>query len=58
MLASATAQTVADAKKARDALKAQIADVEKRYTDYRNIAYEADAHEIGDAAEQAFRGWP
>jgi hypothetical protein len=58
VLGSATSQTIADAKKARDALKAQIADVEKRYTDYRNIPYEADAHEVGDAAEQAFKGWP
>lgn len=37
---------------------AAIAEVERRYTLYRNIPYEADAHEVGDAAEQAFEGWP
>jgi hypothetical protein len=56
--AGATAKTIADAKAARDALRAQISVVEQRYTLYRNIPYEADAHEVGDAAEQAFRGWP
>jgi hypothetical protein len=56
--AGATPKTVADAKAARDALRAQITVVEQRYTLYRNIPYEADAHEVGDAAEQAFRGWP
>ena len=38
-------------------LKKQIA-VEQRYSQYRAIPYEADAHEVGDAAEQEFRGWP
>ena len=42
----------------RDELKAAIVEVERRYTLYRNIPYEADAHEVGDAAEQAFKGWP
>jgi hypothetical protein len=51
------AKTIADATARRDALRAQIAIVEKRYTDYRNIPYEADAHEVGDAAELAFKGW-
>jgi hypothetical protein len=55
--ASPTAQTVAEATAARDALRAQITEVEQRYTAYRNIPYEADAHEVGDAAEQAFRDW-
>jgi hypothetical protein len=32
--------------------------VETHYPLYRAIPYEADAHEVGDAAEQAFRGWP
>jgi hypothetical protein len=39
-------------------LRKQIKVVEDKYTLYRNIPYEADAHEVGDAAEQAFRGWP
>jgi hypothetical protein len=55
---SATAGAVADATAKRDALKAAIAEVERRYSLYRNIPYEADAHEVGDAAEQAFKGWP
>jgi Domain of unknown function (DUF4157) len=55
---AANAKTIADAKTARDSLRAQITDVERRYTLYRHIPYEADAHEVGDAAEQAFRRWP
>jgi hypothetical protein len=39
-------------------LRKQIVVVEQKYTLYRNIPYEADAHEVGDAAEQAFKGWP
>jgi hypothetical protein len=42
----------------RDALRFQIIYVETHYPLYRAIPYEADAHEVGDAAEQAFRGWP
>jgi hypothetical protein len=57
MRRSETLATVANAKAKRDALKAQIADVERRYKLYRDIPYEADAHEVGDAAEQAFKGW-
>jgi Domain of unknown function (DUF4157) len=53
-----SAQTLANATAKRDALRAQIAVVEQRYGLYRNIPYEADAHEVGDAAEQAFKGWP
>jgi hypothetical protein len=56
--AAATATTIADATAKRDTLKAAIAEVEKRYTDYRNIPHEADAHDVGDAAELAFKGWP
>ena len=56
--ADATTATIADATAKRDKLKAAIAEVERRYTLYRNIPYEADAHEVGDAAEQAFKGWP
>ncbi len=56
--ANATAATLADAKAANNELKAQIAEVERRYTLYRNIPFEADAHEVGDAAEQAYGNWP
>lgn len=52
------AGTMSAAKTARDELKASVAEVERRYTLYRNIPYEADAHEVGDAEEQAFLGWP
>jgi hypothetical protein len=52
------ARTIAEATAKRDALKAQIVVVEQKYTLYRNIPYEADAHEVGDAVEQAFKGWP
>jgi len=58
MTASPGVATIAAATAKRDALRAQIALVERLYTDYRNIPYEADAHEVGDAAEQAFKGWP
>lgn len=54
----ADAGTISTATTKRDELKAAIAEVERRYTLYRNIPYEADAHEVGDAAEQAFKGWP
>jgi hypothetical protein len=53
--AGATALTIADATAKRDALRAQINVVEQKYTLYRNIPYEADAHEVGDAAELAFQ---
>lgn len=52
-----TAKTIAEATAKRDALQAQIIVVEQKYTPYRNIPYEADAHEVGDAAELAFKGW-
>jgi Domain of unknown function (DUF4157) len=52
-----TEQTIGQATKSRDALREQIAVVEEKYTQYRNIPHEADAHEVGDAAEQAFKGW-
>ena len=57
MNATITDKSIADAAAARDALRAHITFVEQMYTKYRNIPYEADAHEVGDAAEQAFRGW-
>jgi hypothetical protein len=56
--ARVTQTTYNDAITARNSLRAQIAEVERLYKLYRNIPYEADAHEVGDAAEQAFKGWP
>lgn len=56
--ASITAMTLSDAEAKAKELKKAIAEVEKRYPAYRNIPYEADAHEVGDAAELAFKGWP
>jgi hypothetical protein len=53
-----TDANISDSEAKRDTLKAAIAEVERRYTLYRNIPYEANAHEVGDAAEQAFKGWP
>lgn len=50
--------TVTTAESARDALSASITAVEKAYAAYRAVPYEADAHEVGDAAELAFKGWP
>jgi Domain of unknown function (DUF4157) len=55
LLAAETTTTLAAATKEYDTLKAQVAEVEHRYTLYRNIPYEADAHEVGDAAELAFK---
>jgi len=54
----ATSKTIGEANAAFEALKSQIIVVEKKYALYRRIPYEADAHEVGDAAEQAFLGWP
>jgi len=53
-----TDANITDAEAKCATLKAAIAEVERRYTLYRNIPYESDAHEVGDAAEQAFKGWP
>jgi alpha-D-ribose 1-methylphosphonate 5-triphosphate synthase subunit PhnG len=58
LLAVPVTRNIADATVKRDDLKAQIKVVEDRYTLYRAIPYEADAHEVGDAAELAFKGWP
>jgi hypothetical protein len=55
---SASSATISDAKAKRDALRAQITEVEKRYALYRKIPYEADAHEVGDAAGLAFKMTP
>jgi hypothetical protein len=54
----ATSSTISEAEVQRDLLKVAIAEVEKKYALYRIIPYEADAHEVGDAAEQAYLGWP
>jgi hypothetical protein len=51
------ARTLAAAVAKRDALRRSIAEVERLYTLYRNIPYESDAHQVGDAAELAVRGW-
>jgi hypothetical protein len=53
-----TAQSESSLRAKRDALRSQIAEVERLYTLYRNIPYEADAHEVGDAAEEAFKVTP
>jgi hypothetical protein len=56
--ANSTAATVRDAQLKKTALERAVAEVERRYTLYRNIPYEADAHEVGDAEQQAIEGWP
>lgn len=55
--AKTDAGTIASAQAQLGNLKKQISEVERLYTLYRNIPYEADAHEVGDAEEQAFKGW-
>jgi hypothetical protein len=54
---SPSAATIADATAKMNVLKDAIAEVERRYTLYRKIPYEADAHAVGDSAELAFGGW-
>jgi hypothetical protein len=56
--ANPTARIIADGTAKRDALRAQIAVVEQKYGLYRRIPHEADAHEVGDAASEAFKRWP
>jgi hypothetical protein len=53
--ANATSATYADATIKLNNLKMAIAEVEGRYRQYRNIPYEADAHEVGIAAELTFK---
>ena len=55
---SVTSETIANARAERDALPARIAAVEQAYPGYRGVGFEFEAHEVGDAAEQAYRGWP
>ena len=52
-----TSAAVTAAEQARDALKAAITELHKAYVAYRGVPSEADAHEVGDAAELAFKGW-
>jgi hypothetical protein len=52
-----TPQRYSDAVAARNALRDQLARTERFYEQYRSIPYESDAHEVGDMAELAFRGW-
>lgn len=56
--AGVTATTIATATAARDALRRQVPVVEAAYRAYRAIPHEADAHEVGDTAEVAFRRPP
>jgi hypothetical protein len=44
--------------KTRDALRAAVAAYTDAYRDYRGIPFEADAHEVGDAAAVALRENP
>jgi hypothetical protein len=56
--AAAMPATIADAQAKRQTLRDEVSALEKRYAAYRAIPHEADAHEVGDAEEQAFKGWP
>jgi hypothetical protein len=55
--ASDTPATETQATQKRDALRAAVAAVKKSYSGYRGIPHEADAHEVGDTAELAYKGW-
>jgi hypothetical protein len=44
-----------EAVKRRDALKAEVDAVVKSYSDYRAIPHEADAHDVGNEEEMAFK---
>jgi hypothetical protein len=55
--ANPTDARVADATIKLNNLKAATAEFEQSHKLYRNIPYEADAHEVGDAAELAFNEW-
>jgi hypothetical protein len=43
---------------AREEMRAAVAAYSKAYRDYRNIPFEADAHQVGDTAALAFRENP
>jgi hypothetical protein len=49
-----TSAEMAATVKARDALRAAVTAYSDAYRDYRSIPFEADAHEVGDAAATAF----
>jgi hypothetical protein len=55
--AAATPATIADAQTKRKQLGDEVKALEQKYAAYRAIPHEADAHEVGDAEEQAFKGW-
>lgn len=52
-----TPSKLASARALCTKLRQQITLVEQRYHEYRTIPKESDAHEVGDTAELAFRGW-
>ncbi|MCX6243084.1 MAG: DUF4157 domain-containing protein [Bacteroidetes bacterium] len=54
---TATEGTIRKATVCGDELKAQITVVEEAYKLYRQIPYEVDAHDVGDAADLAVRKW-
>jgi hypothetical protein len=56
--ANPTPVAIADAKTAAATLRKDIKDVEDAYTRYRATPFDADAHEVGDSAELAFRNLP
>lgn len=55
--ANANSATIAAAKAKRAKLRTQIETITRKYAGYRAIPDEADAHEVGDAEEIAFREW-
>ena len=55
LTASTTAETLADATRARDELAAQRDTVEDVYKKYRALPHEADAAQVGDTASEAFK---
>jgi hypothetical protein len=52
--ATPTAAQMKATTDARDAMRAAVTAYTKAYRDYRKIPFEADAHEVGDAAGVAF----
>ena len=55
---SPTAAQMTATTKARDEMRAAVTAYTDAYRDYRGIPFEADAHEVGDAAVVAFRENP
>ena len=56
--ATPTAAQMKATTDARDAMRAAVAAYTQAYRDYRKIPFEADAHEVGDAAGVAFLEHP